>query len=179
MVIFPAVTDLIIGSSSNETNAPIAIVTFTILCDPAPPHLPRPRGNGDHFYVPYVTREKEAVRSLLRPALQELGYDNFPLWGKVEVETNQKCYFQRPPSHVGSRRGVPYVRATAPGRPGTKDTDNMLKFWNDAMETVLYKNDRCVKTGSFAEQYLPLGSPHSYVELTHKILPPPLWNQMH
>ena len=154
MVRFPGITDAVVGSKPNGSNS---IVSFTVLCDPCPPHLDRARTNGHHFYDPN-DEEKQELRALLREALREAGQQDLPLFGGSRpcVELGLRFYFKRPKSHLGKRKRVPHVRATAPRMPGSKDTDNVSKFWNDAMETILFANDRSIKSGSFKEEFLPI-----------------------
>jgi Holliday junction resolvase RusA-like endonuclease len=120
-----AVSDLMIVSLLNGKEDE---VSFTIKGRPVSSNGPRvttTRSGGGCFYNPQ-TRQKAALRGKLLKALSEFGYDTpiaFPLFSKTKLVM-----------HVWFCMQDIYK----------KDHDNMLKFLQDTMESVVYDNDKFI-----------------------------------
>ena len=106
--------------------------TLVIVFDGEPPIQGRPRG---HYlrsqarlimYDP-MARVKRAAQILLRTSLEEIGL--------LEHGANN-CVFDHGPNLK--------VKVTYFIHDNCKDTDNLLKFTLDVMQSIVFDNDRCI-----------------------------------
>jgi Holliday junction resolvase RusA-like endonuclease len=67
-------------------------------------------------------------------------------------------FMERPQSHY-NRRGS--LKRGAPRYPKDKDTDNVTKFAQDALENVLYNNDNMVRRNLSTKHYSNRGAPYT------------------
>ena len=115
----PITAEAIIVASNNSGTTCTLVIEGT----PQAQQCPRMQRNTEGGFFVYNPSQahRDAVRATIRGACEELRVVNFPLFSpaqklKVQVEFQVK-------NHL-------------------KDLDNLLKFILDAMETVVYPNDR-------------------------------------
>lgn len=63
-------------------------------------------------------------------------------------------YFARPKSHFGSGKNADKLKASAPvNHTKAKDLDNIAKFYMDAMNKIIYKDDGQIVKLKLSKQY--------------------------
>jgi Holliday junction resolvase RusA-like endonuclease len=130
--------------SDSATGSSIA---FTVTGDP--PIQQRPRVSWKSRSKPVVydasASEKAKWKSSLRLFLQEHGVTQFPVFSTMAptkgMKVNVSFHFKHPKSDY-QKNGELLARANQ--FPAIKDIDNLLKFVMDAMEGVVYVNDKVV-----------------------------------
>ena len=71
-----------------------------------------------------------------------------PLFVKYEF------YFQRPKAHYGTGSKAHILKSSAPmWHTNTPDSDNLEKFINDALNTIFWKDDKCICAWSGIKKY--------------------------
>ena len=125
--------------------------TFTLLGKPIAKKRPRFVKETGHVYDPNASDEGRALWDLTLQA-RELGLVE-PLEGPLHVSFS--FTFARPKSHYGSGRNSNKLKDSAPLHADkiNKDFDNMAKFYADAMNKVIYDDDKQIVASSITKQY--------------------------
>lgn len=117
------------------------------------PGVPQPQGNKTPFVIPGTKRavlvegrrpeSREAFKSwraIVRMAAAQAFGERDPIDGPVELTVS--FVFPRPANHFGERKGVRYLKPTAPLWMSTRpDGDKLERAISDAMEGVVYTVD--------------------------------------
>lgn len=104
-------------------------------------------GNG----VTYNPQSKieEAVKWEIKAQLPS-GFK--PFTGACRIELT--AFFSRPKSHYGTGKNSSKLKKNAPAFPTVKpDVDNILKFYADAMNGIVYLDDKQVTVVSMSKLY--------------------------
>ena len=101
------------------------------------------------YYDPSA-REKRLWRRLLKKELDDCRVTHYPFFPNGGQLTSKGImlevvfFFSRPTRDFRTKKGIRVLKDVHQKYPGSKDTDNMLKFIMDAMHIVIYADDRCV-----------------------------------
>jgi Holliday junction resolvase RusA-like endonuclease len=85
-----------------------------------------------------------------------------------------EIYIARPKSDFHVVKGVKKEKTKLHLYPNTKDLDNMIKFYMDAMQNVAYKNDNVITKLTCSKEFIMdsigLSTTDSYIVVTMKQL---------
>jgi Holliday junction resolvase RusA-like endonuclease len=102
------------------------------------------------YYDPSA-REKRLWRLLLKRELIDCGvnlqhpfFPNETQQSSKGIFLNVVFFFARPSRDFRTKNGIRVLKDVHQKYPGSKDTDNMVKFIMDAMHIVIYNDDKCV-----------------------------------
>ena len=113
---------------------------ITIITVPFGARRPRAtkQGLGIRVYAhPNDTRDKGAFLALLRPILDDFGYDFSLILGEVEIKFN--FFMPIDSNFTNAQRVLAEMKYIRPLRK--PDTDNLQKMYLDAMSGVMYDDD--------------------------------------
>ena len=99
-------------------------------------------------------RTKAFFRTTLMAAMEELDIVPMPFLGVTTgLYVNMKFVLPRPRNDF-TRHGLRYfLREVFSRIPVAKDIDNMLKYFMDALQGVLYANDNCIVAATIVKCY--------------------------
>jgi Holliday junction resolvase RusA-like endonuclease len=118
----------------------VKTVSFTVpalpVAQPRQQHAARTAKDGRTFVHSYTPRDSavSAFKATVRMAAREI-WDGPPMEGCIEVWLT--FVFKRPSNMLWKRRPMPRVR-----RPKGSDTDNLVKSFQDALNGLLWIDDR-------------------------------------
>lgn len=106
--------------------------------------------------------QKKRWRKGIEKALVDYGVTSFPVFKKKHTDQMQSKGLHIDALFCINRRAADYrivkgkmvLKEEHQKYPGTKDTDNMLKFVMDAAHKVLYEDDKCVVKISAFKKFL-------------------------
>jgi Holliday junction resolvase RusA-like endonuclease len=140
-------SDLVAVASGNKPE-------LSFIVEGRPPVQQRPKivwktRRSPVYYDP-SSRLKRLWRYLLKKELDDCGITTFPFFPNEGQQTSNGImlevvfFFSRPTRDFRTKKGIRVLKDVHQKYPGSKDTDNMLKFIMDAMHIVIYADDRCV-----------------------------------
>lgn len=126
------------------------VSTFYIAGEPIAKKRPRfvRVGKGVRTYSLQSTEEGRVLWEIIR----QYGEGKAPLKGALRVDFD--FIFSRPKSHYGTGRNANKLKASAPTFHVKKpDCDNLIKFYLDAMNEYIYKDDAQAVCGFSEKRY--------------------------
>ena len=135
------------------TNSTLPELSFVVMG--RPPVQQRPKitwktRKAPVYYDPSA-REKRLWRLLLKRELADCGvnlalpfFPNETQQSSKGLVLNVVFCFARPARDFRTKNGIRVLKDVHQKYPGSKDTDNMVKFIMDAMHIAIYHDDKCV-----------------------------------
>jgi Holliday junction resolvase RusA-like endonuclease len=129
------------------------------------------------YYDPSSLNKKKWKKTF-NDALLQNGI-NVPVFGSNPfvdkgIHLSMEIYISRPKSDFHVVKGVQMENTNLHLYPNTKDLDNMIKFYMDAMQNVAYKNDNVVTKLTCSKEFITdsigLSTTDSYIVVTMKQL---------
>ena len=105
---------------------------FSLSLPGSPISKPRPRAGKHGFYNPEAKEEKEA-KEKIREQLKLLPLLQLPSENAISVHFC--CFFRYPLSFSAKRKSATKWKTTRP------DLDNLIKFYKDVLNDIVYKDD--------------------------------------
>jgi len=132
------------------------MLTFTILGDPIAQKRPR-FVRGSHAFSPQQ-KDKDDLRVIIQEKAPQK-----PILAPVGIKI--AFYFPRPKSHFGTGKNSGKLKASAPRyHTGRKDLDNLYKFYTDAMNGIIYKDDGQIVHADLEKNWTD-GTPKTLIEI--------------
>ena len=110
------------------------------------------------FVTTYNDQQTEEGKVLFEIQKQ---WQRAPLAGPLAIEFG--FYMPRPKGHYGTGRNAEKLKMSVPAYPVTKpDIDNLIKFYLDCMNGVVFEDDRQIVICHAIKEYLFLNMPGNY-----------------
>lgn len=123
---------------------PQGVIRLTILGNPRSKANALRGGRGSHYQPAWVGIVEASIKVQAMEILRRAGFRQFPVFtGRVEM--TYRFYFR--------------------GNPTTRDLDNSFKSVNDALQGVLYANDRDIWRYGGAEKFHDKARPRIEIEV--------------
>ena len=172
-------SDLIAVTSSTSTKPELSFVVKG-----RPPVQQRPKitwktRKSPVYYDPSA-REKRLWRLLLKRELADCGVNlALPFFPNENQQSSKGIildvvsFFARPSRDFCTKKGIRVLKDVHQKYPGSKDTDNMVKFIMDAMHIAIYHDDKCVvrvmAEKRFVDENDATNKPYTTIRITKNV----------
>lgn len=164
--------------TENDGNNNKKSLSFTVFGNP--PVQQRPKITYKTRKIPIYYDPSSSIKKLwkkqLHTSLVNSGYDSFPVFNdndtNIMISDGLKIdvvfHFLRRKADYVTKKGRTTLSTLHNKYPGTKDTDNMLKFVMDALHDVVYDDDKCVVCTNASKRFVVEDNIHngSYTTIT-------------
>ena len=136
------------------------MTSFRMVIEGVPVPKGRPRFGRGHVYTPLKTKNAEALISTVGKKMMA---GKKPFTGPVKVDAT--FMVDVPKSWPKKRQGMPINDILLPTSARVGDVDNLLKTVTDAINGIVYEDDRQIITATATKLYTAKGSARTIIEI--------------